>query len=61
METRHTAKTGIIVRHYPGIGWAHFDTNDNRAAKVGPWYATKAELLADHESYLHRAGWIRGE
>lgn len=61
MKTRFTGQTGIEIKCVAGIGWAHYDLNDGRAARVGPWYKTKAELLADHEAYLRRAGWLRGE
>lgn len=58
METRHSAQTGIVIKQDPDAGWAHYDTNDGEARKVGPWYKTKTELLADHEDYLVRAGWM---
>jgi hypothetical protein len=42
--------------------WGHFDCNDYfHGRHVGPWYKTKAEVLADHESYLVRAGWLKLE
>lgn len=57
--TRFSAETGIIIKNLEGFGWAHFDTNGSGSiAKVGCWYPTKAELMADHESYLIRAGWL---
>jgi hypothetical protein len=56
--TRFTPSTGIAFRHYGPSHWQHIDTNDGRDAQVGPLYKTKDELLADHEAYLHRAGWI---
>lgn len=60
MKTRFTAQTGIEFRCKPwGNGWVHVDTNDGRNADVGPIYQTKTELLADHEDYLLRAGWMK--
>lgn len=57
MRTRFTAKTGIAYRKV-GSAWRHVDTNDGRNAVVGPSYETRSELLADHEDYLVRAGWM---
>lgn len=59
MKTRFSDQTGIHIQHAPNLGWFHVDTNDERMAKVGPWYESKAEILADHENYLLRAGWLR--
>lgn len=59
--TRFSAETGIRYRHCVGGQWQHIDTNDGGDAQVGPHYASKAELLADHEAYLYRAGWLRGQ
>ena len=67
METRYTDKTGVIISGGKSYNvtlkknvtaWGHFDCNDGRLSHVGPWYKTKAEALADHESYLVRAGWL---
>lgn len=70
MITRFTDSTGIVIscqevyspRERRNIKrWGHYDTNQaGRIAHVGPWYHSKAELLADHESYLKRAGWLGG-
>lgn len=58
IDTRHTESTGVKIAHIaPGL-WQHIDANNGVAQQVGPHYKTKAEALADHESYLHRAGWI---
>ena len=59
METRHSSQSGIVIKRDPAAGWAHYDTNDGGLRKVGPWYRTQAELLADHEAYLIRAGWLK--
>ena len=68
METRYTEQTGITISAqevYSASGkrnvvaWAHYDNNGGHPRKVGPWYRTKAELLADHEDYLRRAGWLK--
>lgn len=70
METRYTDKTGITINCQKAYNvtfqrnetvWGHFDRNDGRMSHVGPWYKTKAEALADHESYLVRAGWLSRE
>lgn len=67
METRFSEKTGIYIgarEVYSVSGrrnvtaWAHYDYSMGKPCKVGPWYSTKAEILADHESYLVRAGWL---
>lgn len=67
METRHTDESGIVVHNVKAYNvtlkkdvnvWGHFDTNDGRLTHVGPWYKSKAELLADHENYLRGGGWI---
>jgi hypothetical protein len=42
-------------------GWAHYQADHNGVHKVGPWYQSKVEILADHESYLIRAGWMGAE
>lgn len=58
ISTRHTESTGVVIAMMaPGV-WQHVDTNDNRVGQVGPQYKTKAEALADHESYIRRAGWL---
>ena len=58
-ETRNSAATGIYYGHH-ACGWQHYDHNDGDGygRGVGPIYKTKAELLADHESYMIRGGWI---
>lgn len=71
METRYTDQTGIIVSCQNAYNvtlrrdekcWGHYDTNDGAHMRhVGPWYKTKEEILADHESYLIRAGWLKLE
>ena len=58
METRYTRQTGICIKHYGPGHWQHVDTNDGHPRQVGPIYKTKAELLADHENYLIRSGWM---
>jgi hypothetical protein len=58
-NTRFTANTGIAFRDFGAGHWQHIDTSDDRDAQVGPIYKTRAELLADHEAYLRRAGWIK--
>lgn len=67
METRFSEETGILIhaRNVYNVTlkknetcWGHFNYNDGQAMHVGPWYKTKAEILADHESYLVRAGWL---
>jgi hypothetical protein len=59
METRFTKHTGVHIKQRADRTWQHVDCNDKgRAAEVGPIYNTKAELLADHEAYLIRAGWL---
>lgn len=58
IKTRHTDTTGVGYFRRPG-GWQHVDTNDGFQRPVGDTYATKAELLADHEAYLVRAGWAQ--
>lgn len=58
-KTRHFEATSIAFRCILPGHWQHVDLNDPaRPAQVGPAYKTKAELLADHESYLSRAGWM---
>lgn len=58
--TRFSERTGIVYHRDTRSGlWAHFDCNGDHYRKVGPWYKTKEELLADHEDYLIRAGWMR--
>jgi hypothetical protein len=57
--TRFSAETGIKIRQFDAGHWQHVDCNEARNAQVGPVYKTKAELLADHEDYLRRAGWLR--
>ncbi len=69
METRHTKQTGIMIYGQTvynvtlkrnETGWSHYDCNDGFPGhRVGPWYKTKAEILADHESYLIRSGWMK--
>lgn len=59
MKTPFTAQTGIEIKRNADGRWRHVDTNDGRKAEVGPDYHTKAELIADHEGYLRRAGWLR--
>ncbi len=59
--TRYTRETGVVyVMQAKGV-WRHVDTNGANGADalntVGPMYATKAELLADHERYM-RACWL---
>jgi len=71
METRYTDQTGIVIRCQEAYNvtfqrnervWGHFDCNDYcHGRHVGPWYKTKTEVLADHESYLVRAGWLKLE
>ena len=58
-STRFTEKTGITIRKIGPWHWQHLDWNDGEPRQVGPIYQTKAEALADHESYLIRAGWMR--
>ena len=67
METRYTDKTGIVIHKMEGYNvtlkknvklWGHFDTSDGVFSHVGPWYKTKEEILADHESFLIRTGCI---
>lgn len=58
-KTRFTDATGVEIHRTHEGRWRHVDTNDGRRADVGPDYHTKAELLADHEAYLRRAGWLR--
>lgn len=57
-ETRFSRQTGIYYRHFSVGHWQHVDCNETRNAQVGPVYKTKDELLADHEDYLKRAGWL---
>lgn len=57
-ETRFSRQTGIYYRHFGTGHWQHVDCNDKRNAQVGPIYKTRDELLADHEDYLKRAGWL---
>ena len=38
--------------------WSHWDWSSGQQVRVGPWYKTKAELLADHARYMVAAGWI---
>lgn len=68
-ETRHTAATGIFIAQVNAYNvtenknvsvWGHFTHDRAAPAHVGPWYKTKAELLADHDQYLTRAGWVPG-
>lgn len=65
VATRFTDHTGIFFRNFSPANsqsfWQHVDMNDGRGAQVGPHYRSKAELLADHESYLCRAGWLADE
>ena len=70
MITRHTDATGITIGAHPVYNptkkrnvtaWGHFDCNDGHPRHVGPWYYSKAEILADHENYLVRAGWLKPE
>jgi hypothetical protein len=58
-ETRHSAGTGIYYGRH-ACGWQHYDHSGDgdRGLGVGPIYKTKLELLADHESYMIRGGWI---
>ena len=67
METRYTDDTSILIHGRTvynvtlkrnETGWSHYDYSTGKAVRVGPWYKTKAEILADHESYMKRAGWI---
>ncbi len=59
IASRHTATTGIAFKMFAPGHWQHVDMNDKgRFAQVGPLYRTKSELLADHEDYLKRAGWM---
>lgn len=40
--------------------WRVVDLSEaGRASAVGPFYATKAEALADLSDYVRRAGWIK--
>lgn len=57
--SRFSADTGVKFRQFSPSHWQHVDCNDARNAQVGPIYKTKAELLADHEDYLRRAGWLK--
>lgn len=70
METRFTDETGITIAQmavysHSGkqnvIRWGHFDTNGGGMRHVGPWYKSKAEILADHENYLVQGGWMKAE
>ena len=57
--TRHTKVTGIYYRKFWRDHWQHVDMNDpGKPAQVGPVYRTRAELLADHDDYVNRAGWM---
>ena len=67
METRFTDATGIVIHKMEGYNitlkknvklWGHFDTSDGGFSHIGPWYKTKAEILADHESFLIRTGML---
>lgn len=64
-KTRFSDQTGVYITYHKGVGWRHYDCNDgfpkdgNLHRFVGPIYETKAELLADHENYLIRAGWMK--
>ena len=57
--TRFSEETGITYGEEAG-GWTHYDNNDGHKRAVGAKYCTKAALLADHENYLIRAGWMKG-
>ena len=57
--SRFIADTGIKFQQFGPAHWQHVDCNEARLAPVGPIYKTKDELLADHEDYLLRAGWLR--
>ncbi len=57
-ETRFTAQTGILIGRTDGYGWQHLQREDGKFRQVGPWYVSKAEILADHERYLTEAGWL---
>lgn len=58
IETRHTRETGIIIGRHPD-GWRHYDISDGAPRDVGPVYASKAEAMGDHESYMRRGGWLK--
>lgn len=68
METRFTDATGIVIHKMEVYNitlkknvkvWGHFDTSNGGFSHIGPWYKTKAEILADHESFLIRTGMIK--
>lgn len=63
-KTRHTAETRVHIGHNAAGGfWQHCHIEEGRTypSPVGPQYATKAEIHADHEAYLRRGGWIRDD
>ena len=61
-NTRYTETTGIKIGK-DGLGyWRHWDCQHNMMQRaVGPKYRSKVELLADHNDYLRRAGWMGKE
>ena len=55
-RTRYTEQTGVgYTMQAPGL-WRHVDAG-NKGETVGPQYASRAELLADHERYVSDA-WL---
>lgn len=49
----------LSLGHYGPGHWQYADMSDKRPRQVGPIYKTKAEALADLESYAVRGGWVR--
>ena len=67
METRYTDQTGLVLHHLQAYNvtlkknisvWGHGTWESGTFRHVGPWYKTKAEALADLDSYMVRAGWV---
>jgi len=53
--TRHTSGTGVHFAHVFAGVWRHVHVEGGAASVVGPEYRTRAELLADHDRYMHES------
>lgn len=54
----YSETTGVFIEAQGGTCWSHVSCADGQRSRVGPRYKTKEEALADHASYLVRAGWL---
>ena len=61
-NTRFTNITDIKIGKDSSGYWRHWDCGNLMLPRaVGPVYRSKVELLADHEDYMRRAGWLGKE